>query len=102
MGIPRQEVKTTSSGLPDNQIKQRFQFIPGDLKGRTYGGVVTNTCYLQSENRINNKLKRKNTLSIGKRLRTQVPKPSHYECPKGPALIEAARKRIDIQVLLDS
>jgi len=27
MGIPRQEVKTASSGLPDNQIKGRFQFV---------------------------------------------------------------------------
>ena len=51
---------------------------------------------------MNNKQKRKDTLPIGKQLRTQVPKRSHYECPEGPAFIEAPRKRIRIRVLLDS
>jgi len=41
-------------------------------------------------------------LPIGKRLRIQVPKPEHYECPAGPAFIEVAGKRIHIRVLLDS
>ena len=51
---------------------------------------------------MNDKRKSKNILPIGKRLRTQVPKPSHYECLEGPAFIEAAGKRIRIRVLLDS
>jgi len=51
---------------------------------------------------MTDKRKRKDTLPIGKRLRTQVPKPAHYECPEGPAFIEATGKRIRIGVLLDS
>jgi len=51
---------------------------------------------------MTDKRKRKDTLPIGKRLRTQVPKPAHYESPEGPAFIEAAGKRIRIRVLLDS
>jgi len=51
---------------------------------------------------MTDKRKRKDTLPIGKRLRSQVPKPAHYECPEGPAFIEAAGKRIRIRVLLDS
>ena len=51
---------------------------------------------------INDKRKRKDTQPLGKRLRTQVPKPSHYECQEGTAFIEAAGKRIRIWVLLDS
>jgi len=41
-------------------------------------------------------------LLIGKQLRAQVLKPSHYECPEGPAFIEAAGKRIRIGLLLHS
>jgi len=51
---------------------------------------------------MNDKRKRKDTRPIGKRLRTQVPKPTHYECPEGPAFIEAAGNRIRVRVLLDS
>ena len=50
----------------------------------------------------NFKRKRMSTLPIGKRLQTRIPKPLHYDCPKGPAYIEAAGKRIRIRVLLDS
>jgi len=50
---------------------------------------------------INDKRKRNDTLPFGKRLRTQVPNPSHYECPEGPTFIEAAGKQISIRVLLD-
>jgi len=51
---------------------------------------------------MTDKRKRKDTLSIGKRLRTQVPKHAHYDYPEGPAYNEAARKRIGIRVVLDS
>jgi len=54
------------------------------------------------QNIMDNQQKRQTTLSISKRLRTQVLKPSHYRCPEGPAFIEAARKGIRIWVLLDS
>jgi len=102
MGIPRQEIKTASSGPPDNKKKRRFKFVCGDLKGRNYAGIVTNPCYLHPKSTINDKRKHKDTLPFGKRLTTQVPKPSHYKCPEGPAFIEAAGKRICIRVLLDS
>ena len=48
------------------------------------------------------KRKRISTLAIGKRLQTRIPKSAHYDCPEGPAYIEAAGKRIRIRVLLDS
>ena len=48
------------------------------------------------------KRKRISTLAVGKRLQTHIPKPAHYDCPEGPAYIEAAGKRIRIRVLLDS
>ena len=48
------------------------------------------------------KRKRISTLAIGKRLQTRIPKPAHYDCPEGPAYIEAAGKRIHIRVLFDS
>ena len=51
---------------------------------------------------MNNKPKEESILAVGKRLQTSVPKPTHYDCPKGPAYIEAAGKRIRIRVLLDS
>jgi len=51
---------------------------------------------------MNNKRKNTNTLAVGKRLQTSIPKPTHYNCPEGPAFIEAAGKRIRIRVLLDS
>jgi len=51
---------------------------------------------------MNDKQKCKDALPFNKRLRTQVPKHSHSECPEGPAFIEAAGKRIRIRVLLDS
>ena len=51
---------------------------------------------------MTDKRKRKDTLPIGKRHRTQVPKPAHYKCLEGPTFIEAAGKRIRIRGLLDS
>ena len=51
---------------------------------------------------MNNKRKTTSSLAVGKRLQTSVPKPTHYDCPEGPAFIEAAGKRIRIRVLLDS
>ena len=51
---------------------------------------------------MNDNRNRKDRLPIGKRVRTQVPKPAHYECPEGPAFIESAGKWIRIRVLLDS
>ena len=51
---------------------------------------------------MNNKRKNTSTLAVGKRLQTSVPRPTHYNCPDGPAFIEAAGKRIRIRVLLDS
>jgi len=47
--------------------------------GRNYAGIVTNPGYLHPKSTINDKRKRKDALPLGKRLRTQVPKPSHYE-----------------------
>ena len=51
---------------------------------------------------MNNKRKQHSILAVGKRLQTKIPKPAHYNCPEGPAYIEAAGKRIHIRVLLDS
>jgi len=51
---------------------------------------------------MNDKRKRQDTLPIGKQLRTQVPKPAHYEWAEGRGFIEPARNRIRIRVLLDS
>jgi len=43
MGISWQEVRTATSGLPDNQMRKTFQFVREDLKGGIYAGVVTNS-----------------------------------------------------------
>src|ERR1700712_659864 len=51
---------------------------------------------------MNNKRKNTSILVVGKSIQTSIPKPTHYDCPEGPAYIEAAGKRIRIQVLLDS
>src|ERR1700712_5779329 len=51
---------------------------------------------------MNNKRKNDSILAVDKRLQTSIPKPIHYDCPEGPAYIEAAGKRIRIRVLLDS
>src|ERR1700712_4728949 len=51
---------------------------------------------------MNNKRKNDSILAEGKRLQTSIPKPTHYDCPEGTAYIEAAGKRIRIQVLLNS
>ena len=49
-----------------------------------------------------NTRKRTSTLAVGKHLQTRIPKPTHYDCPEGPAYIEATGKRIHIRALLDS
>ena len=51
---------------------------------------------------MNNKRKQHSILAVGKRLQTEIPKPTQYYCPKRPAYIEAAGKRIRIRVLVDS
>ena len=51
---------------------------------------------------MNNKRKQNSILAVGKHLQTRIPKPAQYDCPEGPAYIEAAGKRIHIRVLLDS
>ena len=101
MGIPRQEIKTASSGLPDNQKKKDVLVCLRRPQGSKLRGR-SNKPLLLTPKMINDKRKRKDTLPIGKRLKTQVPKPAHYDCPEGPAYIEAAGKRIRIRVLLDS
>jgi len=102
MGIPGQEVKPASSGLPDNEVRKHVLFCLRRPQVSKLRGCSNKPLLPIPENRINDEQKRQNTLPIGKRLKTHVPKPSHYECPEGPAFMEAACKRIRIRAVLDS
>ena len=55
-----------------------------------------------TQDTMNSKRKQNSILAVSKCLQNKIIKPTHYNCPEGPAYIEAAGKRIHLRVLLDS
>jgi len=123
MGIPRQGIKTASSGLPNIQQttfnglrkihpqnyqlspnyfmfpkmfgEKKKQFVSGGFKSRNCAGAVTNPKVT--------KMKRVyETRGPGPKRTKHTPIPQHYKCPEGNAFLIISNKRHQINVLLDS